>query len=140
MNVPQSNDTLHLMTFRGSAFYEFFSSHCFLNSLWSTLFSCLASVQLLGHRLLVMVVMKRVSAWGGMEGNSSFPSSPPIYPPTCLSPITFLSFHLFFLLLLPPSSSSPGDTWFSRCHQLLPLSLSPDFPDPYRTKLSLRVS
>lgn len=43
-----------LMTYSGAAFHEFFSSHCFLNSLWLTIFLCLASVQLLGHCLPVM--------------------------------------------------------------------------------------
>lgn len=72
-----------------------------------------------------------------------------IYPSTRLSPITFSVFPS--RLTLPLSKSSSGDTWFSGCHHLLPLSiissshllplsLSPDFPDPCCTKLSLRVS
>ncbi len=35
---------LHLMRYRGNAFYKFFSSHCFLNALWSTLLLCPVSV------------------------------------------------------------------------------------------------
>ena len=119
---------------------------CLLNSLWSALLSCPASVQLLGQRLLVMVAVKRAIALGGVGGGPSFllPLHPatlqPVYPP--------LPIHLFFPRL--PYSLSPEDAWFIGCHQLLPLSihsphlsplsLSPYFPDPCRTKLSLRVS
>lgn len=146
-NVLKSNDKLHLMTCRISVLYELFSFNCFLNSRWSTFFhawlqfSCWVTASGEGSH-------EACECLGGIKGDPSFPYSPPFYPPTLLSTITFLSFHLFFLLL--PSSFSPGDTWFSGCHQflplpivsphLLPLSLSPDFPDPCRTKLSLRVS
>lgn len=99
MNVAMSNDTLYLMTHRGSAFYTFFSSHCFLNSLWSTSLSCLASAQLLGSAPSGDGSGEACDCLG-RNGRRPFPSSPLLHTPTCSSPITFLAFHLYLLLLL----------------------------------------
>lgn len=94
MNVLKSNDVL--MAYRGT---NFFLSHCFLNSLWWTMLSCLASVQ---GSAPSGDGMKCVIACGRMEGGSSFPSSPPIDPPTCY-PHHLLVFPSF----LPSSSFLP---------------------------------
>lgn len=132
-NVPQRQWILRILLI-----------YCFLNSLWSTLLSCPATVQLLGQQLLVMVGMKRAGAWGGMEGDPSFlhPLHPirlqPVYPPSpfhlfshVLLPVPHQRIHGSVGAILPLSIISP---------HLSPLSLSPDFPEPCCTKLSLRVS
>lgn len=94
-SVPQSNDI---------------QRHCFLRILFIPLFPKLTLVDhffmpgfssVVGSLPSGHVVMKRVTAWGAWKENLLFHALHPFTLQTAYPPITFLSFRLFFLFLLP---------------------------------------
>ncbi len=135
MNFLKLDEKLHLLTCRGSAFYKFFSSHCFLNSRWSTFFHAWLQFTRSGEGS-----HEACDCLGEMSGDPSFPSFSPINPPTCLSSITFQFFYLFFLLLLSfyqGTHGSVGATSYSLFPSSLPTSNFAPSPHIFQTPAAL---